>query len=114
MQLTQKDKSFIEALGGLLEERQLRIELVDDGYKRFVLRQNYGDRIQEAFGMTRQGVRWRFQRLFNDVYVEAYERILWIESNLGTQLRASALAIARERTEIRRRLAGEYKRHINR
>jgi len=33
--------------------------------------------------MSRQGVRWRFYRLFNEVYIEAYEIIFFVESNLG-------------------------------
>lgn len=52
--------------------------------------------------MTRQGVRWRFQRLFNGVYVEAYERILWIESMFGCGLRHHAMTIAKERADLRR------------
>ena len=37
--------------------------------------------------MSRQGVRWRFQRLLGDVYVSAFESILFIERTLGPQLR---------------------------
>ena len=37
-----------------------------------VLRGAYGDRVHQAFRMTRQGVRWRFRRLFNEVYVSAF------------------------------------------
>ncbi|GEM_PF-2081709 len=29
----------------------------------------YGDHIHRAFKMTRQGVRWRFQRLLGDIYI---------------------------------------------
>jgi hypothetical protein len=54
--------------------------------------------------MTRQGVRWRFQRLFNEIYVSAYETIYWIESQFGTALRQDALAIARERIRDRKNL----------
>ena len=103
MRLTQKDKEFIETLGRLLDERQLRVEFREDGVKRIVLRQNYGDRIEAAFGMTRQGVRWRFQRLMNHIYVEAYERIYWLESNFGTDLRHYAIAIARQQIELRQK-----------
>ena len=102
MKLTSKDKTFLCNLRGLLEEKQLRIELKDDGLKHLVLRQNYGDRIERVFGMTRQGVRWRFQRLFNEVYVEAYERVWWIEANFGTELRHHAIAMAKERIELRK------------
>jgi hypothetical protein len=104
MKLTSKDKTFLCNLRGLLEEKQLRIELKDDGLKHLVLRQNYGDRIERVFGMTRQGVRWRFQRLFNEVYVEAYERVWWIEANFGTDLRHHAIAMAKERIELRKQV----------
>ena len=63
------------------------MELVDHGLKRMVLCGNYGDRIDRCFGMTRQGVRWRFQRLFNEVYVSAYETIFFLESLIGPYLR---------------------------
>jgi hypothetical protein len=105
MKLTSKDKTFLCNLRGLLEEKQLRIELKDDGFKHLVLRQNYGDRVERVFGMSRQGVRWRFQRLFNEVYVEAYERVWWIEANFGTDLRHHAIAMAKERIELRKRAA---------
>ena len=59
MKLTTKDAKFLEALKRLLEEKQLSIELRENGFKRMVLRQNYGDKIFASFGMTRQGVRWR-------------------------------------------------------
>ena len=72
------------------------------GLKRFVLRQNYGDKIEAAFEMTRQGVRWRFQRLFNEIYTSAYSTIYWVESNFGTELRSMALEIAKERVELRK------------
>jgi len=102
MKLTQKDKEFIEELRKQLEEKYLRITLEDDGLKHLVLRQNYGDKIETAFGTSRQGVRWRFQRLFNKIYVSAYETILLIESSFGNELRASAMEIAKERVELRR------------
>ena len=102
MKLTQKDKEFLEKLRGLMEEKQLTIELREDGLRRLVLRKNYGDRIEGEFGMTRQGVRWRFQRLLNDIYPSAYETVLFVESSFGVQLRAPAMAIARQRAELRR------------
>jgi hypothetical protein len=101
MRLTQKDKEFIETLRRLLDEKQLRVEFREDGAKRIVLRQNYGDGIEVVFGMTRQGVRWRFQRLFNELYVDAYLRIYWIESNFGADLRHYAMAIAKQQIELR-------------
>jgi len=103
MKLTEKDRVFLERLRCLLDEKDLSIELKEDGLKRLVLRKNYGDRIEQAFGLTRQGVRWRFQRLFNEIYVHAYITICWVESNFGTELREKALAIARERLELQKR-----------
>jgi len=100
MKLTSKDRTFLAKLKALLDEKDLSIELREDGLKRLILRQNYGDRIEQAFGVTRQGVRWRFQRLFNEIYVEAYERIWWIESHFGTDLRQHAIAIAKQRIEL--------------
>ena len=104
MKLTLKDKDFLERLRLLLESRDLAIELKYDGLKRFVLRGNYGDRIQECFKMTRQGVRWRFQRLFNEIYVSAYECIYIVESLFGTDLRLKAMEIAKERVELRKKV----------
>ena len=83
MKLTEKDKEFIEKLKMLIEDRDLKIELKEDGLKRFVLRRNYGDKIERIFGLTRQGIRWRFQRLLGDIYISAYEiRFYWVESHL--------------------------------
>ena len=67
-----------------------------------VLKGTYGEKIHKTFRMSRQGVRWRFQRLFNHVYVEAFEIILMIEKTFGTQLREYAIRISRERYEVRR------------
>ena len=103
MKLTNKDKEFIERLKALLNHKELTIVLKEDGLKRLVLRKNYGDRVEGAFNMTRQGVRWRFHRLFNEIYMNAYLTIYWVESNFGTELRASALEIARERVELRKK-----------
>ena len=103
MKLTVKDKDFLEQLKSLLESKELAIELREDGAKRFVLRQNYGDRIESSFRMSRQGVRWRFQRLFNEIYVNSYLTLYWVESNFGTGLRQKALEIAKQRIELRRK-----------
>ena len=103
MKLTEKDRVFLERLRGLLDEKDLSIELKDDGLRRLVLKKNYGDRIELAFGLTQQGVRWRFQRLFNEIYVHAYITICWVESNFGTELREKVLAIAKERLELQKR-----------
>ena len=103
MRLTIKDKEFLEKLKTLYESKDLSIELKNDGLKYLVLRQNYGDKIESAFGITRQGIRWRFQRLFNEIYVEAYFTIFVIESLFGTELRQKAIEIARERVELRKK-----------
>jgi len=103
LKLTVKDKDFLEKLKKLLEEKDLKIDLKEDGFKRFVLRENYGDKIEGTFSMTRQGIRWRSHRLFNEIYVSAYETIYFIESNFGPSLRALALQIVKERVEMRKK-----------
>ena len=103
MKLTEKDKIFIEKLKSLVESKDLSIELIDDGMLRLVLRQNYGDQIESEFKMTRQGVRWRFQRLFNEVYLNAYLTIFWIESNFGVELREKVIQIAKQQVELRKK-----------
>lgn len=102
MKLTVKDKDFLAQLRALLDSKDLSIELKEDGLKRLVLRQNYGDKIEAAFGITRQGVRWRFQRIFNEIYVDAYLAIFFIESYFGTELRRYAIQIAKERVALRK------------
>ena len=99
MNLSEKDKVFVERLKKLCDENQLEIELKDVGVKYMVLRQNYGDKVESSFGMTRQGVRWRFHRLFNEIYVSSYETIYWVESSFGTGLRSMALEIVKERVK---------------
>ena len=103
MKLTEKDKDLIEKLKALVESKDLSIELINDGLLRLVLRQNYGEQIESEFKMTRQGVRWRFQRLFNEVYLNAYLTVFWIESNFGVDLRDKILQIARQRVELRKK-----------
>ena len=102
MKLTHKDQEFLIHLKILLEAKDLTIELKHDGYKYMVLRQNYGQKIESIFGTSRQGVRWRFQRLFNDIYVSAYTTIYWVEKNFGTQLRQMALTIAKDRITLKK------------
>ena len=103
MNLSEKDKVFLERLKKLCDENQLEIELKNVGVKYMVLRQNYGDKVESSFGMTRQGVRWRFHRLFNEIYVSSYETIYWVESSFGTSLRSMALEIVKERVEMRKK-----------
>jgi hypothetical protein len=86
-----------------MESRDLSVELRPGKPSYMVLRGTYGDRVHQAFRMTRQGVRWRFQRLFNDVYVSAFETILFIEQTFGAQLREHAIRISKDRYELRRK-----------
>ena len=102
MKLTVKDKDFLEKLKRLLEEKELAIGLKEDGFKRLVLHQNYGDKVEKCFGMSRQGVRWRFHHMM-EMYVGAYEGIYFLESNFGPGLRPMALEIARERVALRKK-----------
>jgi hypothetical protein len=102
MALTMKDVEFLERLRKLLEEKDLSIELRNNGLKYLILRKNYGSKIESYFKMTRQGVRWRFHRLFNRVYIDSYLAIFWIESSFGTQLRQDAITIAKEHVARRR------------
>jgi hypothetical protein len=66
-----------------------------------VLKGTYGEKIHKTFRMTRQGVRWRFYRLFNQVYVDAFSTILMIERTFGTQLREYAVRMSKERYTMR-------------
>jgi hypothetical protein len=45
MKLTVKDKEFLERLRELMQKKELSVDLKTDGYKRMVLRGNYGDKI---------------------------------------------------------------------
>ena len=105
MKLTQKDKEFLETLKKLMESKDLSVELRPGRPSYMVLRGTYGDHIDKAFHMTRQGVRWRFQRLLGDIYVSAFETILFIEQIFGPQLREHAIRISRERYELRQKMA---------
>lgn len=105
MNLTEKDKEFVERLKELVEQRVVWIEYVNRSPGYFVLRGNYGDHISKQFGgMTRQGVRWRFYRLMNCIYVEAYLSILFLETHFGTSLRHDAMQIAKARFQLRQEM----------
>ena len=97
MKLTEKDKTFLENLKKLMESKDLWVELKLGRPSYMVLKGTYGEKIHKIFRMTRQGVRWRFYRLFNQVYVEAFETILFLEKIFGTQLREYAIKISKER-----------------
>ena len=80
-----------------MESKDLWVELKPDNPSRMVLKGTYGEKVYRAFRMTRQGVRWRFWRIYNDIYVSAFATILFIEKTFGTQLREHAIRISRER-----------------
>ncbi len=85
-----------------MESKDLWVELKSNKPIYMVLKGTYGEKIHKTFRTTRQGVRWRFYRLFNQVYVEAFETILFLEKVFGTQLREYAVRISKERYEIRK------------
>jgi len=101
MKLTDKDREFLERLKQLMESKDMAVELRAGKPSYMVLRGTYGDKIHRTFRTTRQGVRWRFQRLFNDVYVSAFSTILFIEKTFGSPLRDHAIRISKERYELR-------------
>ncbi len=84
-----------------MDLKDLWVELKPDRPSRMVLRGTYGEKIHRAFRMTRQGVRWRFWRLFNDIYISSFETILFIEKVFGPKLREHAIRISKERYALR-------------
>lgn len=105
MKLTEKDIEFLHRLKRLMASRDLSVELKVDRPSYMILRGTYGERIHEMFRLTRQGVRWRFQRVFNDIYVAAFSTIVMIEKAFGTQLREHAIRISQERHALRQETA---------
>jgi len=101
LKLTQKDREFLETLKRLMESKDLWVQYEEGRPGYMVLRGTYGDKIHQAFRMTRQGVRWRFWRLFNDVYISAFEAVLFVEKIFGPQLREHAVRISQERYALR-------------
>ena len=85
-----------------MDSKDLWVELKPGNPSRMVLKGTYGEKIHKTFRITRQGVRWRFQRLFGQVYVEAFETILFLETVFGSQLREYAVRISKERHALRR------------
>ena len=85
MKLTQKDAEFLEKLKELIESKDLRVELKSGCPSHMVLKGTYGEKIHKTFGVTRQGVRWRFQHIFGKIYVEAFLVILTIEKIFGAE-----------------------------
>jgi hypothetical protein len=101
MKLTEKDKEFLERLKELLDQGQLWIEYQQSPPGYFVLKGRYGDHVAGRFNMTRQGTRWRFDRMFNSIYVQAYETVLFVERYIGPTFRKDALRIAHDRFALR-------------
>ena len=91
----------MENLKNLMESKDLWVELKPNRPSYMVLKGTYGEKIHKTFGVTRQGVRWRFQRLFGQVYTEAFETIIFIEKIFGTQLREYAVRISKEQYNLR-------------
>ena len=91
----------MENLKKLTESKDLWVELKPNNPSYMILKGTYGKKIHKTFRVTRQGVRWRFQRLFNHVYVEAFLTILMVEKIFGTQLRQYAVKISKERYTLR-------------
>ena len=92
-----------------MESKDLWIELKPGRPSYMVLKGTYGEKIHKTFRVTRQGVRWRFQRLFGQLYVEAFLVILMIEQIFGTQLRDYAIRISREQHALRQKhLPGSF------
>lgn len=97
MKLTEKDKQFLETLKSLMESKDLWVELRPGRPSSLVLKGTYGEKVHQSFRMSRQGVRWRFNRVFSEMYASALETILFIEKAFGTQLRENAIRISKER-----------------
>ena len=80
-----------------MESKDLWVELKPGRPSYMVLRGTYGEKVYKTFGMSRQGVRWRFWHLFNGMYISAFETVIFVEKVFGPQLRDHALRISRER-----------------
>ena len=107
--MTEKDKVFLEKLKKLMDSKDLRVELRPGNPSCMVLKGTYGEKIHQTFGVSRQGVRWRFHHLFTRAYVEAFETIVFIEKTFGAELRDYAIRISRERYALRQRnTAGQF------
>jgi len=87
-----------------MESRELWVDLRSARPSYMVLRGTYGDRVHRTFRVSRQGLRWRFQKLFNRAYVDAFETILFVETTFGSQLRDHAMRISKERYTQRQEL----------
>ena len=83
MKLTEKDIEFLDTLRPLMKDTDLWVERRGD---RLILRKIYGEHLERRFNISRQGVRWRFQRIA-DMYLSAFQTILKIEQTFGTDMR---------------------------
>ena len=101
--MTEKGKTFLEGLKKLMDSKDLWVELKLGEPSRMILKGTYGEKIHETFGVTRQGVRWRFHHLFSHAYVGAFETIVFIEKIFGTELRDYAIRISKERYALRQK-----------
>ena len=86
-----------------MDSKDLKVQLTPGEPSRMVLKGTYGEKIHKTFGVTRQGVRWRFQHIFGEIYIQAFEAILFVEKNFGTQLRDYAIRISREKYQLRQK-----------
>ena len=87
----------------LMDSKDLKVVLKPSEPSCMILKGTYGENIHKTFGLTRQGVRWRFQHLFSQVYVRAFETIMFIEKIFGSQLRDYAIRISKERYALRQK-----------
>ena len=97
MKLTEKDAIFLKELKALMDSKDLWVELKPGNPSSMILRGTYGEKIHKTFGMSRQGVRWRFRHVFMEMYVQSFNTILWVEKTFGTELREHAIRISKER-----------------
>jgi len=86
-----------------MNSKELWVELKPAEPSYMVLRGTYGENIHKTFGISRQGVRWRFQHLFGESYVRSFETIMFIEKIFGSQLREYAIRISKERYALRQK-----------
>ena len=101
--ISEKDKVFLEKLKKLMDSKDLRVELRSGQPSYMILKGTYGEKVHKTFGVTRQGVRWRFHHLFGKKYIESFETIMFIEKIFGTELREYAIRISKERYALRQK-----------
>ncbi len=101
--MTEKDKEFLAKLKKLMDSKDLKVVLKPGEPSRMILKGTYGEKIHKTFSVTRQGVRWRFQHLFGQAYIQSFETIMFIEKIFGSQLRDYAIRISKERYALRQR-----------